>query len=103
MDTLADFELAWTSFDKLAKSFDERRNPDGKRNHPTQKPISLMRWCLEKYSKDGDLILDPFAGSCTTAIACKELNRNYICIERESEYIKVCNERLETVTNTLFT
>lgn len=46
MDTLADFELAWTSFDKLAKSYDERRNPDGKREHPTQKPISLMAWCL---------------------------------------------------------
>src|SRR3990167_8165998 len=62
MDTLADFELAWTSFDKLSKSWDERRNPDGKRDHPTAKPISLMKWCIQyadKHMGRVQTILDP--------------------------------------------
>jgi site-specific DNA-methyltransferase (adenine-specific) len=95
MDTLADFEMAWTSFDKLAKMFKARRNPDGKRNHPTQKPVDLMKWCLQKFSNENDLILDPFGGSCTTAVACKQLKRNYICIEKEAKYVSICHERLK--------
>jgi DNA modification methylase len=90
----SDFELAWTSFDKTSKMFRESRNPDGKRQHPTQKPISLMEWCIEKYSKEGDTILDPFAGSGTTGVACKNLNRNYILIEKEPEYIEIIKKRL---------
>ena len=102
MDTLADFELAWTSFDKLAKSWDERRNPDGKRNHPSQKPVSLISWCLDNYSEEGQIVLDPFGGSCTTAVACVQLKRNYICIEKEEKYVKICHERLAATSNPLF-
>lgn len=95
MDTLADFELAWTSFDKLSKKFKERRNPDGKREHPTQKPLDLMRWCLENYSDPGMTILDPFLGSGTTAKACMELKRNFIGIEISPEYCAIAEQRLK--------
>ena len=102
MDTLADFELAWTSFDKLSKLYKERRNPDGKREHPTQKPISLMAWCLKKFSKDGDTILDPFAGGGSTLMAAKMLNRNYIGCEISPEYCKIAEDRIKSISNTLF-
>lgn len=102
MDTLADFELAWTSFDKLAKSYDERRNPDGKRQHPTQKPLSLIKWCLEKYSQPNQVIFDPFLGSGTTAVACKQMGRTYIGCEISKEYFDIAQKRLDSLTQSLF-
>ncbi|MFM5994111.1 MAG: DNA-methyltransferase [Dolichospermum sp.] len=64
--------------------------------HPTQKPIHLMSTLIQWISNPGDLILDPFAGSGTTAVACKELGRNYICIEKEREYVDIIHQRLDT-------
>ena len=105
MDTLADFELAWTSFDKLAKSFDERRNPDGKRNHPTQKPLELLKWCIQfadKHMGGVTTILDPFLGSGTTAVACKQLKRNFIGIEISKEYCAIAESRLAAQPSPMF-
>ena len=48
MYTVADFELAWTNIDFPAKAFEALRNPDGRREHPTQKPITLMNWCIKQ-------------------------------------------------------
>ena len=67
---------------------------DGK-IHPTQKPEQLIKWVLTKCSKEGDLILDPFSGSGTTARACHDLKRNFICIEKDPDYWKASIERLE--------
>ena len=69
--SLADGEMAWTSFDKAMRIFTYARSKalqDGK-VHPTQKPVALMNWCLTNYRKEDDLIFDAFAGSFTTAIA----------------------------------
>ena len=93
MDTLADFELAWTSFDRPSKLFKKNRNPDGKRNHPTQKPLALFKWCIN-FSKIADIILDPFLGSGTTAVAAKELGRKFIGIEISEEYCAISVKRL---------
>lgn len=93
METLADFELAWTSLDKPAKMFKERRNPDGKRQHPTQKPLELMRWCLSQFP-DAQKILDPFMGSGTTLVAAKYLNRNATGIEISEKYCEIARKRL---------
>ena len=93
LPTLADFELAWTNFDKPSKMWDERRNPDGKRRHPTQKPISLMMWCIMQASNP-ESILDPFLGSGTTAVAAKKLGRKCIGIEVSEKYLKIAVERL---------
>ena len=70
-----------------------------KREHPTQKPLPLMMWCLEKYSKPGMTVLDPFLGSGTTAVACKKLGRNFIGIEKEPAYVAIAEKRLEKVNN----
>jgi len=65
-----------------------------KGKHPTQKPIALIEWCLKYYSKVGDTVLDPTAGSGSTAVACRNLNRTYICIEKDPEIFKVMEKRL---------
>ena len=62
--------------------------------HPAQKPIELLERIIKTGSKIGDLILDPFAGSGTTGIVCEKLNRNYILIEKEKEYIDIAKGRL---------
>jgi site-specific DNA-methyltransferase (adenine-specific) len=95
--SLADGELAWTSFDRALRMFDYSRAKalqDGK-IHPTQKPLQLMQWCLEKGSKEGDLVLDCFSGSGTTAVACYNLKRKFICIEKDFDYWKASYKRLE--------
>jgi len=65
-----------------------------KSHHPTQKPITLIQWCLKYYSKEGDLILDPTMGSGSTGVACKSMNRNFIGIEKDEEIFKTAVERL---------
>lgn len=63
-------------------------------NHPTQKPIKLIRRIIETSSKEGELVLDCFMGSGTTAEACKQLNRNFIGCDISEEYCKIANKRL---------
>lgn len=96
--SLADGELAYTSFDKALRIFDYARAEQQKteaRFHPTQKPLKLFEWCLQKFSNENDLILDCFSGSGTTAIACSELKRNFICIEKDKQYYEMSVRRLE--------
>jgi len=62
--------------------------------HPTQKPVALFEYLIKTYTNERDLVLDNCAGSGTTGVACKNLNRNYILIEKEPEYIKIINKRL---------
>ena len=64
--------------------------------HPTQKPVKLFKWILDKYSEEGQAICDPFCGSGTTAIACHDLKRNFICIEKEPEYHRIATDRYNT-------
>lgn len=62
--------------------------------HPTVKPLALMKYLITLGLPPGGTVLDPFAGSGTTAVACKELGRNYICIEKELEYYQIACNRL---------
>ena len=62
--------------------------------HQNQKPLDLIRLCVNKHSNEGDLVLDPFAGSGTTGIACQQLNRQYILIEQDKEYFNVMKDRI---------
>lgn len=95
----ADCELAWTSFNKTIKKYtlvvqgfvNESKD---KRVHPTQKPTEVIKSILLDYSNEDDIVLDPFLGSGTTAVACKELKRNYIGIEISPEYCKIAEDRL---------
>ena len=71
---------------RCVKSVVQCVNGKGKGNHPTAKPVDLYKFLIERYSKEGDTILDPTAGSFNSAIACKELNRNYVGIEMSKEF-----------------
>lgn len=63
--------------------------------HPAQFPLSLAEDHLISWSNEGDVILDPFMGSGTTGVACKNLNRNFIGMELDEDYFKVAKERIE--------
>lgn len=66
------------------------------RLHPTQKPVALFEYLIKTYTNEGDLVLDNCAGSGTTGVACKNLGRNFILIEKEPEYIEVIKKRLNS-------
>lgn len=70
--------------------------------HPTQKPTELIKYLCKKSSNKGELVLDCFSGSGTTAIACEQTGRRWICIERERKYCDVTVERLKDIQQTLF-
>ena len=71
------------------------------RIHPTQKPLKLFEMILSDYSNENDLILDCFSGSGTTAIACHNLKRRFICIERDTDYYNASVERLKDAQSQL--
>lgn len=93
-----DCELAWTNFPKQSvRMFSlmwhgvSRWSSEGSL-HPSQKPVGLMRWCIEQANHDG-LILDPFMGSGTTLRAAKDLGRKAIGIELDERYCQIAAER----------
>ena len=97
----SDAELVWTSLSFATRKItciqqgfinEDKSQP---RIHPTQKPLKLFETILSDYSKENDLILDCFSGSGTTAVACHNLHRRFICIERDKEYYRASCERLE--------
>lgn len=63
--------------------------------HTTQKPIYLMKWLIERLTSDKDVVLDPFMGSGTTGVACKNTGRNFIGIELDEIYFNIAKERIE--------
>ena len=89
--TLAEAELAWTSMDAVVRVYDGPRSDQG-RVHPTQKPVSLMRWCV---AKTKGTVIDPFMGSGTTGVACMELQRPFVGIEIHEPYFDAACERIE--------
>lgn len=89
-------EQAWVSRQAPAKLFRSRVVSEQK-FHPTTKPLELMKWCLE-FFPEAQTILDPFLGSGTTLVACKQLNRNGVGIEISAEYCETAKRRLEQGT-----
>lgn len=63
-------------------------------NHSTEKPVELIKWILKYYSKEGDVVLDPTCGSGSSGVACIEMSRDYIGIEKDEEIFKVAKSRL---------
>ncbi len=66
----------------------------GNKLHPTQKPVDLLQYLIEKFSDEGAVILDPFAGSGSTGVAAKNLNRKFIGIELDENYFNIAKERI---------
>ena len=92
----SDGELAWTSMNGALRIRTLNRVEllkDGT-THPTQKPVNLMTWCIEQAGKVNS-ILDPFMGSGTTGVACMNLGRTFIGIEREPKYFDIACERIK--------
>ena len=93
----ADFEFAWTSFDNSAKAFRMSRveaygNID--KIHPTEKPVDLYKFCLDKYAKENDKILDTHLGSGSIAIACHDYKFELTACELDPEYFEKAKQRI---------
>ena len=95
---MADAELAWTSMDAPTRLISMHAGNGAcgkeKRQHPTQKPVALMEWCLG-FLPDAETILDPFMGSGTTLVACAKLGRRGIGIELDPDYFEIACRRVE--------
>lgn len=94
--SLADCEFAWTSQDAAARMFRYSRGAalrDGK-EHPTQKPVALMEWCLG-FLPDAKSILDPFMGSGTTLVACQRMGRHGTGVELDPDYFDIACRRVD--------
>lgn len=100
--SFAEGEFAWTDLRITAKAFRHlwngicRASESGvSREHPTQKPIALMQWCLGFLPNDGFAILDPYMGSGTTGIAALRLGRTFVGIEIEPKFFDIACRRIE--------
>lgn len=67
----------------------------GEKVHPTQKPVPLMEYLIKTYTNESETVLDFAMGSGTTGVACKNLNRNFIGIEKDQEYFKIAKNRID--------
>jgi len=95
--TYAEVELAWTNYGVNAKI--KKRDPLARGDyhgklHPTMKPLPLFIWCIELCPGNPQTILDPFAGSCTTGRAAKDLGRKSVMVEKEERYCEIGAKRL---------
>lgn len=107
---ITDYEVAlwavksgssWT-FNRLSETFERpeieggltTRTEKEKGSHPTQKPVYVMKWLIERLSNPEDIIFDPFMGSGSTGVACKELNRRFIGIELDNNYYEIAKKRI---------
>ena len=96
----ADCELAWTNLPKAVRRIYWRwngmiRKGDDVREHPTQKPVGVMEWCIGHLPAEAHTILDPFMGSGTTGVACQKLGRAFIGIELDPEYFAIACKRVD--------
>ena len=102
--SLADGELAWTSFDKALRIKSYSRALANRENkvHPTQKPIELLRWCIEDIAERNmervNTVLDLFGGSGSTLIACEQLDRTCYMMELDPKYCDVIIDRWQALT-----
>lgn len=91
--SLAMCEQAWTNKKGPAKLY-RQSVLSYRKDHPTQKPVELMAWCIEQLGMP-QTVLDPFMGSGTTGVACAQMGRNFIGIEREPKYFDIACKRIE--------
>jgi len=100
--SLADGELAWTSYKKALRVFEYSRAKANKQEkwHPTQKPVELMEWCLERAGEGIRSVIDPFGGSGTTLLACEKAGIACTMFEQIPEYAEIAIRRLEELIGT---
>lgn len=106
-ECFSDGELAWTSFDCILRKFTYdwvgfgylNNAQKEKKIHPTQKPVALYKWILDKYAKQGDKILDTHLGSGSIAIACHDYDFDLTACELDTEYYEAALKRIKNHTN----
>ena len=99
----ADCELAWTNIKQPCRIFEFKWNGMLQENmkdkefriHPTQKPVALYKWLLDKYSQPTDIILDTHVGSASSLIACRETGHKYVGFEIDPGYYAMAKKRLD--------
>lgn len=101
-NAFADGELIWTNQDVPVRKISHywrgviRASENGEKHfHPTQKPVAVMKWIIDRYTKPGETILDPYMGSGTTGVACVQLGRNFIGCEISPEYFAIAEKRIK--------
>lgn len=92
--SLAMCEQAWTNIPMPAKLF-RRHVVSYAKDHPTQKPVELMKWCISMLPEPNDTVLDPYMGAGTTGVACVHEGRFFVGIEREPKYFDIACRRIE--------
>jgi len=104
LDSFSDFELAWTSFNEVCKSFSldsygfnhaDRKLTGNSTIHPTQKPVQLYKWLLKNYAREGDKILDTHLGSQSSRIAAYDGGFDFTGYELDKDYFDAGNKRFE--------
>jgi hypothetical protein len=103
---IGDYEDIWCSFHTHRTIYRHYWNGGGKasergskRIHPTQKPVLLMLWLISEFTEPGDLVIDPYCGSCSTLLAARALGRHAIGFEADEQYIAPACKRLQGVSN----
>lgn len=97
----ADAEMAWTNLNKAVRLKRYmwhgmlRANKEPRGDHPTQKPIGIMEWVISHLPENVETIIDPFMGSGTTGVACVNMKKKFIGIEREKKYFDIACKRIE--------
>lgn len=101
----SDCEMAWTNLDQPSRLFrhmwsgllraGEENVSKGPKLHPHQKPLALIRWCLQQFPEIDLPVLDPYMGSGSTGVACSDLGRAFIGVEIERRYFDLACERIE--------
>jgi site-specific DNA-methyltransferase (adenine-specific) len=86
----------YSGFNSNVLFFDKPNTTTQYRNHPFQKPVDLLEFLIKVYTDEGGVVLDPFMGSGSTGVACKNLNRNFIGIEIDPEYFASAQSRIES-------
>jgi site-specific DNA-methyltransferase (adenine-specific) len=102
-NNMADFELAWTSFDSSCRRFAMHHFSTGydTKIHPTQKPVALYKWLLKNYATPGQRILDTHLGSGSHAIACHYAGMHLTACEIDADYFEAAKERIKRETSQL--
>ena len=98
MDTLADCEFAWTSFDRNAKIFKHVRNTSESRIHICQKPVKLYDWIFKNYANEGDKILDTHLGSGSSRISAWKAGLDFTACELDADYFAAQEKRFKEFT-----
>ena len=97
----ADIELAWTSFDQVARCFRYSFAANKDKIHPTQKPVALYKWLLHNYAKPGQRILDTHLGSGSSAIAAHYFGVDFVGCELDKDYFEAAKARFDMATKQL--